>query len=200
MKVTWRFRCGNQHTIDAKARGEPSAAGLQVNVAGCGVVRVAHQQVHVAYDWRLVSEIPNVGRQVVAVRIRASQLHTSLGARCQSLDQPLELLALDRFVRDWTSIGVGDVQRAVAECVRRRRDDEDPIRGDRLGTEAMVQQVFSSESRGQRGHTHSTLDDLADRIRVHHLTGWLTPRSRSAIRLACRAGWNAMPTRYRRRR
>ena len=54
-------RARDEHAVDAKARRESGAGGLEMDVARAGVVRVAHEEVHVANDRRLVREIAHVG-------------------------------------------------------------------------------------------------------------------------------------------
>ena len=85
-----RLGGGAQHAVHAKARREPAAVRLQVDVAGARVVRVADEQVHVADDGRLVGQVADVrGEVVVAVHLR--QLDQAVGAGAQPLDQPLHL-------------------------------------------------------------------------------------------------------------
>ena len=46
MQMARRLGRGNEHAVDAKARREAGARGLEMDVARGDVVRVAHEQVH----------------------------------------------------------------------------------------------------------------------------------------------------------
>ena len=118
MKVTRRFRRWYEYTVDAKPGGEPGARGLEMDVAGAGIVRVAYEQVHVADDRRLIREIAHIGREVVGIGVDARELDASLRAGRQPLHESLELSPFDDLIGDGQLIGIRDVSHAATQCVR----------------------------------------------------------------------------------
>ena len=61
-----------------------------MNVARAGVVRVAHEKVHVANYGNLIGEVAHVGREIIEIAIDARELDRALGAISQALDETLD--------------------------------------------------------------------------------------------------------------
>ena len=106
-----------------------------MDVARRDVVGVAHEQIHVADDRRLVGEIAHVGRQVVVVRVGARELDGSFGARGEPLDESFELFARDGFAGDRADGTRTRCRQAAGKRVGGHGDDQRGARSQLLWAE-----------------------------------------------------------------
>ena len=60
MKLARRLECWQKNTVDAETRGKTGARGFEMDITRGDIVGVAHEQVHVADDGRLVSQVADV--------------------------------------------------------------------------------------------------------------------------------------------
>jgi len=150
--------CRGKHAVETKARRESVALCLEMDVARARIVGVAHQEIDIANDRRLVRQIADIGREIV-IRSRrvlaievvlTEELDGALGASREALDEAIDFISPHFLGDDRCPIHERDVVERVARDVRRDGDDDRSVFTPFFRTQSMVKQELARESFGER--------------------------------------------------
>jgi hypothetical protein len=128
-----------------------------MDVAGAGVVGIAHEQIHVADDRRLVREVPNVSREIFVhaeSTLQSLELDRALSRRRQALDVTIDLVLARRLDENGATIGEREIVDGVGEKgVRCGSDDEASVVLNANGTDAVVEQILAGDAVSERNRS-----------------------------------------------
>ena len=140
-----------EHAIDPKSGREAPARGLEVDIAGAGVVRFANEQVHEADNRWLIREIADVRRKTLVAGLRLLQRHR-LFVRCQASDPHVEIFWRGRLGSDGALIGDAQIIECLEQGVLSDRDRQRSVRPYAGRTDLMVHEKLA---RNAIRHWHS---------------------------------------------
>jgi len=154
MHVRWWLGRRSQDPIQPESRQEAGAACFEMDVARAGIVGVAHQQIDIPDDRRLVGEIANIRREVVVAAVGARELDCPLGARSQTLDEPIHFTGRGAFDGNFAPVCEGDVVDSREQCVWRGGNHHNAFSGYCSRAKAMMEQILPGQTVSQREFGH----------------------------------------------